>query len=220
MTLAWPVGWPRTPKHERERGRFHGGRNDQGWGTRDLTVNNSINRVQIEVGRMGGTSLRIDTDMPTRNDGMPYSQARTPDDPGVVVSFRLPGGRPIVFPCDRFEKVAQNLAAIAATIAAKRAIERYGVTTLDREFEGYAALPSGDPVADSIAAGNMRAQARIPDHDGFDPYAVLEVTAGASPEVIRAAYKAQAMKHHPDRGGDPAKMADVNRAMKILEARQ
>ena len=36
-----------------------------------------------------------------------------------------------------------------------------------------------------------------------DFYALLQVSPRASDEVIKAAYKALMMKHHPDRGGDP-----------------
>src|SRR5437867_2448359 len=41
---------------------------------------------------------------------------------------------------------------------------------------------------------------------------ILQVTEDASPEVIRAAYKALALKHHPDRGGSAEMMGRVNAA--------
>lgn len=49
-----------------------------------------------------------------------------------------------------------------------------------------------------------------------DPYAVLQVARDAEPEVIRAAFRALARKHHPDFGGDPRRMADLNEAWNVI----
>jgi len=45
-----------------------------------------------------------------------------------------------------------------------------------------------------------------------DPYQELGVTPGASDEVIRAAYKAEARRRHPDRGGSNEEMERLNAA--------
>jgi len=57
----------------------------------------------------------------------------------------------------------------------------------------------------------------------FDPYAVLGVSRSASEAEIKAAYREQVAKYHPDRhSGNPleelaaAKMAEINRAYEIL----
>ena len=49
-----------------------------------------------------------------------------------------------------------------------------------------------------------------------DLYQVLQVAPDAEPEVIRAAYRALAQKHHPDAGGTQERMAELNRAWAIL----
>jgi curved DNA-binding protein CbpA len=49
-----------------------------------------------------------------------------------------------------------------------------------------------------------------------DLYEVLQVRRGAEPEVIRAAYRALARKHHPDFGGSPERMASINEAWAVL----
>jgi curved DNA-binding protein CbpA len=41
---------------------------------------------------------------------------------------------------------------------------------------------------------------------------VLGVPAGASPSEIRAAFRNLASQHHPDKGGDPRRMAEINEA--------
>jgi curved DNA-binding protein CbpA len=50
----------------------------------------------------------------------------------------------------------------------------------------------------------------------YDLYEVLQVRQGAEPEVIRAAYRALARKHHPDFGGSPERMAMINDAWAVL----
>jgi hypothetical protein len=56
--------------------------------------------------------------------------------------------------------------------------------------------------------------------DGFsDHYRTLQVDPAAEPEVIEAAYRALARKHHPDRNPSPtaaAEMARLNQAFEVL----
>jgi curved DNA-binding protein CbpA len=49
-----------------------------------------------------------------------------------------------------------------------------------------------------------------------DLYEVLEVHRRAELDVIRAAYRALARKHHPDFGGDGARMVAINDAWRVL----
>jgi curved DNA-binding protein CbpA len=49
-----------------------------------------------------------------------------------------------------------------------------------------------------------------------DLYEVLQVQRRAEPEVIRAAYRALARKHHPDFGGTQARMVELNEAWGVL----
>lgn len=150
---------------------------------------------------MRGTQLRIDT------------AAGDDTEPGVIVSFRLPGNKPVVFPCDRYTSKAQNAAAIAATLEAKRAIERHGVSTLEREFEGYLALPSGDAVADAAAAQLQRPRPMPPPATPDElPHVVLGVQPDAPAEVVEGAWRALAKTAHPDRGGTDAAMHRITAA--------
>lgn len=48
------------------------------------------------------------------------------------------------------------------------------------------------------------------------PYEILGVSAGASPEEIKSAFKKLAMQHHPDRGGDAEKFKEINNAYQTL----
>jgi len=47
-------------------------------------------------------------------------------------------------------------------------------------------------------------------------YEVLGVSFGASTDEVRAAYRRAARDHHPDAGGDPARMTDLNAAWHVL----
>jgi DnaJ-domain-containing protein 1 len=91
---------------------------------------------------------------------------------------------------DIYDRVADNIAAIAATLEAMRAIERHGGgAILDRVFEGFVALPAPEQW-----------------------FTILGVSAQASSDEIEDAYRRLAMKHHPDRGGDGQEMARINAA--------
>lgn len=50
----------------------------------------------------------------------------------------------------------------------------------------------------------------------MDPYKILGVDRGATPEDIKAAYRKLANKHHPDRGGDTKLFQEIQGAYDIL----
>jgi DnaJ domain len=55
----------------------------------------------------------------------------------------------------------------------------------------------------------------------MDPYAVLELPPGATPEEVSAAYRELAKRWHPDRGGGEdaeRRMAEINGAYDLLRA--
>lgn len=49
-----------------------------------------------------------------------------------------------------------------------------------------------------------------------DPYEALGVPRDASADAIRQAYRALALRHHPDRGGDPAAFQAATEAAEVL----
>ena len=49
-----------------------------------------------------------------------------------------------------------------------------------------------------------------------DLYDRLQVSPRAESDVIRAAYRALAKRLHPDSGGDPGRMVDLNEAWSVL----
>merc|ERR1719378_679923 len=47
-------------------------------------------------------------------------------------------------------------------------------------------------------------------------YKLLEVEKSASEADIKKAYRKLAVKHHPDKGGDPEKFKEITRAYEVL----
>ncbi|HLX29790.1 MAG TPA: J domain-containing protein [Casimicrobiaceae bacterium] len=198
--LQWPAGWPRTKpyarkeasfsKQEREYAREPGGKDIIH--RRDLTIMDGCERALKELGFMGidRQDIVISTNVRTRLDGLPRSGEPKPGDPGVAVYWETRKHEHRVMAIDRYTEVADNLAAVALTLAAMRAIERHGgAQILDRAFTGFEALP---------APG--------------DDWKWRDEFAGLAPGEIDRRYRELAAQHHPDKGGDDATMAAINRA--------
>jgi hypothetical protein len=155
-------------------------------------VSEALERVEDELRRIGATYLVISTNIEPRLDGRPRSGQAKPEDPGVAIYFQL-GQKSHCLPCDTYTTVADNLAAVAAHIAATRAIERHGVASIAEMFRGFAALPP-------------------PAKPPMKWWEVLEVQPNAQPWMIEAAYKHHAKTRHPDAGGSAEAMAELNAA--------
>jgi hypothetical protein len=93
---------------------------------------------------------------------------------------------------DRYTTVADNLAALAATLEAMRAIERHGgAEILERTFSGFKQLNA--------------------ENEGPSWWSVLQVDAHATVAEIDTAYKKLARFAHPDMpGGSEAAMGALN----------
>lgn len=199
--LQWPAGWKRTPEGKRDFGHFAVRSRTTGVGNyrhlEKVTVAQACQRLLKELERFGVPEgeVVISTNVPTRLDGLPYSNAKEPADPGAAVYWRDMGQNRCMA-IDRYTRVAQNIAALAATIDAMRAIERHGgAAILDRAFTGFTALPA------PIVAGMKR-----------DWQVVLGLQDLLLPTEadIQAAYRRLVAVHHEAKGGDPAKMAELN----------
>lgn len=194
--LQWPTGWPRATSFK--DGKFHtvdysGGRK------RDVSVSEGITRVLKELAafNIDRQDVIVSTNVRTRLDGLPRSGEREPDDSGVAVYWQDRHGERRVMAIDRYTTVGDNLAALAATLSAMRAIERHGgAKILERAFTGFTAL--------SAPAANR------------SWYEVMDFSVPKSqitPDILKQQYRRLASIHHPDRnGGDTSKMAALNRA--------
>lgn len=201
--LSWPTGWKRTPSDQQESGRFGVRKPSRvgSWNTlENISISEATNRLLHELERMGVErgDVVLSTNLLLRLDGLPRSGQAEPRDPGAAVYWRDPfNSQPRSMAIDRYNRVAQNIAALAATIEALRAIERHGgAVVLERAFTGFASLPA--PIAASM---------HRPWRD------VLGLGPGApSKDEIDRAFRRLAAQHHPDRGGSAARMAEINLA--------
>lgn len=191
--LQWPQGRPRKPAGSRKRASF--GKKINNGQHQYLTVADALERLQDELDRIGARYPVISTNLEPRLDGRPRSgQAEPKDGPGVALYFDL-AGKPHCMPCDTYDRVADNIAAIAKHIEATRAIERYGVATMSEMFAGFTALP---------APGAKRTWRQV---FGFGPSEPI------SAAYLNDRFRAKSKGAHPDaQGGSVEAMAELNQA--------
>jgi hypothetical protein len=181
------VGRKRTASYRRARAAF----------STSFAV--ARDNLVAEVRRLGGRNLVISTNIPLRQDGLPYASYRKIEDEGVAVYFTY-NGKQVCFACDRWDWVEHNMHAIAKTIDALRGIARWGTgDMLEAAFTGFTALP---------APGAKRHWREV---------------IGVGPDVsdlaaVRAEYRRRAAQHHPDRaGGSHDAMTELNAALAQAE---
>ena len=197
--LAWPTGWRRTASSHRQRARFsqkerkYGDDGASSWlSIQQLTVATARKRLEGELDRLNAREVVLSTNIALRLDGLPRSGQGEPQDPGVAVYFRLLG-KPRTLAADRWDRVADNIAAIAGHIAAIRTVDRYGVGTLEQVFAGYAALP---PSAEEW-------------------WTILGLTPTATLTDVEEAFRRLAKIEHPDVGGTHERMARLTAAREV-----
>lgn len=196
--LSWPPGWPRTPPGREQRARFNvkiQGSTYQRKGQVTLYVGRE--RLLDELRRLGATDVVLSSNIPVRLDGLPYSKAAEPRDHGVAVYFRIKR-EPRVLACDKWDRVADNMAALAAHVEAIRGQMRWGVGSLEQAFGGYRALP---------AMGDVKPW-----------WAVLGVPQDAPMPAVERRRDELLMKHHPDKGGSHSMAAEINAAFSQARA--
>ena len=192
--LQWPDGWPRSRSRKQAKFGVKGSKNDSGWRpTVDITMAEAVKRLNYELERLGIDAREdsiVSTNLRLNLSGLPRGDQGEPGDPGAAVYFQKRNGPMRVIAIDAYDRVRDNIAAIAATLEAMRAIERHGgAQILERAFTGFQALPAPKKWWD-----------------------VLEVRQDASREAIEANFRRLARDRHPDAGGSNAAMAELNEA--------
>ena len=181
--LQWPKGVPRRGWTQRGNASFNSG-------GKALSIAEALNRLQLEADRLGARQAVISSNLERRLDGMPRSGQKDPEDPGVCFYFELKG-KPHAMPCDRWNRAADNIAAIAKHIEAIRGMERWGVADVAQMFAGFAELPQTTE----------------------EWWQILGVDGNASHQEIESAYRELSKKAHPDVGGSDGAQARLNKAI-------
>lgn len=181
--LQWPDGWPRTPQYKRESDRKFGGP------VYGLTVGRARDQLVAELQRLKARNIVISSNIALRRDGLPYSDQRRIDDPGVAVYFSL-RQKPMVMARDAYTSVAGNLRSLTLAIEAMRQLERHGGSTMmERAFSGFAALTPPD---------------------WKKPWRQVFGVPADWRGDITALYREKARNRHPDAGGNDTLMAELN----------
>ena len=172
----------------------------------------TLDLLKRELAAIGATEVTIYADFrpsQIRRDGWPR-MGETAHSNGVILEFKLPGGLKVTYPCDAFDDCTDNLRAIALSLEALRAVDRYGVTKRGEQYKGFAALPppivTEAPMTIDQAKEFVRGLANktIPHPDVWLDW----------DHVYRWAVKVA----HPDRGGDTKQFQRLQDAMYIIKA--
>jgi hypothetical protein len=108
----------------------------------------TLDLLEYELGKLRARDVVIQIEDPNgirgiRNDGSIrlLDQKYFPSKAGVILMFESPKGN-ISMPCDRYDCWRDNLRAIALSLEALRAVDRYGVTRGNEQYRGWAQLPA------------------------------------------------------------------------------
>ena len=190
--------WPREWTKKRRRAPFRAG------------YNHTLQLLDRELLHLGARNVVFQIALTAdeiRLDGRPRSGAK-PTHPGVIVAFETKHGT-LTYPCDTYDRFEDNVRAIALSLEALRAVDRYGVTRGREQYAGFAALPppfvTEPPMTLDRAKASLQAFA-----DGLS----------LSPETLAEVYRRAVKATHPDRGGDAISFRAVQRAKEFLESTQ
>lgn len=161
-----------------------------------------------EAEKLGARDLVLQVDISERyirTDGLPYANAKYGSNPGVIVSFESNHG-PLRYATDAYTEWQDNLRAIALSLEALRAVDRYGLSKRGEQYTGWKALPAGSGFATADhAEAWMREYGRIRYQlPGTTPLASL--------------HRTMAKRLHPDAGGNRADWDRLDNARQLLTA--
>lgn len=173
--LQWPTGFPRTKWRE----------SPSRWKT---NLNEALKFLRSQLNLFGGTDLVLSSNCSLGSENH--------SDPGVCAYFRY-NGKTMAIPCDRWDKVAHNVKAIAMTIEAIRGMERWGAKAMiEAMFTGFVALPEM----------NSESVWQVLGLERHDPAIITE-------QDVLDAYHELAKAKHPDKpGGSTADFVELCKA--------
>lgn len=165
-----------------------------------------------EVEALKGRDVVLEIDVEEKDlrlDGTLRANAR-PSSAAVALAFESKHGS-LFYRCDRFftqtwsQQPAwqHNVRAIALTLQALRAVDRYGATETGQQYAGWKALPAGT----AMPASHMTSDAAAELLRGYAPAGV----------TLKDAWRAARAATHPDRNdGDRAAWDRVETAATVL----
>lgn len=190
----------------------------------DTTWTKTVRQLSREIDHLGGRDVVIEADVreqDIRIDGMLRANAR-PSSPAVVVAFDTRDHGPMLYRCDRYvtgwrtegaDSWQHNVRAIALTLEALRAVDRYGATETGQQYAGFKALPSGT----AMPASPMTADEAWSIIGSYQSATIAHFRLHHSADELKAAYRRARAANHPDRrDGDRALWDKVEQAAQVL----
>jgi hypothetical protein len=183
------------------------------------TWSDTLDLLQYESGLLGATLIVVQvdvTDAELRRDGMLRTNAKV-GFPGVRVSFDSKHG-PLTYATDAYDQRyygdppgwQANVRAIALSLQALRAVDRYGVSRRGEQYRGWT------PIAATVAELTVDQAAELLAEATGRRWTAQQILT--DPDALKAAYKAAVAPHHPDRGGDPAEFDRITKARDLIKA--
>lgn len=200
--LSWPVGWPRTPAHQR-LSRYQ----------LKATFDVARRKLYDALRRMGVDYVIISCNLELRKDGQHRADKadNALDDPGVAIYFEFKD-RPMVMASDRYETVAANLRSVGLAVEYLRGLERHGGGhMMEKAFYGFSALPP---------PSGASAPQEKPWREVLEITPALEEALGKSDllAVCERRYREKSKDAHSDAGGDDKHMIVLNAAIAAARA--
>jgi hypothetical protein len=200
--------WPGERTRYPGRSKFRAGHND------------TLELLDRELRHLAAKNVVIQADCDKsqiRMDGMLYSGARLRTG-GVILTFDSKLG-PLSYPCDKYSDWHDNLRAIALSLEALRAVDRYGVTRRAEQYKGWTRLPA-PAEANGFATLEDAARFLCETFLGPSPAFAEDTVAKLLSDVeeFRLCYRGAAQILHPDRNsGDDTKFKRLQKAKIMLE---
>lgn len=201
-----PLVWtgPRTPADQR-RSIFKAGWSD------------TIDKLDTEIYYLSGSELVLEADFreqDLRIDGLPRANARQPEFPGIKISFNTPRLGRLEYATDTHTFWQHNVRAIALSLEALRAVDRYGTTSGRQQYTGFKAIGSAPSSLDS----RRQAATFIAEHSAAVGTSISREadTILAAPDMAITAARRAAKRLHPDAGGSAELFRQLQEAKAVL----
>ena len=177
-SLQWPDNWPRSTT--RKHAPFDG----------DRSLSRSVRELHAQVSRITGVDKRSIV--------ITCGDARDPD-PGAAVYFASRSAGPVVLACDRWDRTAHNVWALAKHVEAVRGCERWGVGTARQAWAGFTALPPSPDAQPGTVGGGYTPPAPCTRH-AWEPVPLAEFEVCRTCGTTRPRPRSHETKPRPARG--------------------
>ncbi len=186
------------------------------YGKFKATFWNTLEKLKYELERLGAKSAVLEVDGDSRS--IQRSSIRIGAkvfSPRVRLSFHHPALGLLQYPSGTYHNYEHNVRAIALTLEAQRAIERYGATRDGQQYKGWQGLP---PVDDQelFLGSALEAAEFIAENAELDVSEADSILGNHG--YFNYCYRTAAKNCHPDSGGSDPKFKTLQQARELLDA--